>query len=181
MNISDLKKELQKYNLSSSTPGLSGDDRYEELKSRLEIYLSTFNKQLSPKKNNKNEEMVNDETNNDENEAESKLSLSNLQSLTIGELRSRLTSLGVSTNTPGITGEERWKALLKRYTQAISGQNIEDENEEKVEEKIEENEIIEVKKKEDYKKPSRPSVIFFISLLIFFFFFCFSNFNLFFR
>lgn len=39
-----------------------------------------------------------------------------------GELRSRLTSLGESTSTPGATGEERRAVLMRRLIDAICGQ-----------------------------------------------------------
>lgn len=158
MNISDLKKELQKYSLSTSTPGLTGDDRYEELKSRLELHLSSFDK------GKKSLHRSQENTTNENIDNDNKLTIANFQSLTIGELRSRLSSLGVSTNTPGITGEDRWKELLKRYTNAISGHK---EEEEEVEEESKEIEKEIKKPKEEYKKPSRPSVSYSIRLAFF--------------
>jgi hypothetical protein len=110
MNVAEIKKELQALGISTSTPGLFGDDRFEELKCRLEE--ATHQKHSDSARIDKRE--GNDTTiNPTKHEA--------LGHLSIAELRSRLTSLGISTSTPGLSGEERWNALMKRLMEAICG------------------------------------------------------------
>ncbi len=41
VNIGQLKKQLQNLGISTNTPGLLGDDRYEELRSRLDEASNT--------------------------------------------------------------------------------------------------------------------------------------------
>lgn len=122
MNIGDIKKELQRLGISTNTPGLLGDDRYEELKFRLEKAqasaefensLHSSAKQKSSEGNTNDEEFKN----------------LNFELLTIGELRSRLASLGISTNTPGLSGQERFEALKKRLIEAICSQQNDEEDE----------------------------------------------------
>ena len=43
--------------------------------------------------------------------------------------------MGESTNTPGLTGEERRRELLRRLTQSICGEGSDDESEEEIEKK----------------------------------------------
>eukprot|EP00981_Chlorochromonas_danica_P010206 scaffold3057_cov163-Ochromonas_danica.AAC.12 len=95
--------------ISTSTPGLTGDDRFEELAFRLkaaqeklaktDLQASDNTLKTSPVARNDND----------------------FKHLTIGELRSRLAALGESTSTPGLTGDDRWNALLKRLITAICG------------------------------------------------------------
>jgi len=112
MNLSDLKSDLQKLGISTNTPGLFGDERYEELKFR--FYQATG--ATSHDADDDNNGILN---NNKERKGSSQLD--ELKSLSIGELRNRLTSLGVSTQTTGLTGEERWNALLQRLIETICG------------------------------------------------------------
>lgn len=42
-----------------------------------------------------------------------------LHQLSIGEIRTRLSALGESTITPGVTGEERRTALMRRLIDAV--------------------------------------------------------------
>lgn len=104
MNIGAVKIDLEKLGISTSTPGLTGDERFEELAARLKqsqgLLAAPAGKCLATSSSN---------------------DTSNLGNLSIGELRSRLTALGESTDTPGLTGEERWNALMKRLVQAICG------------------------------------------------------------
>jgi hypothetical protein len=105
MNISDLKKELQTLGLSLATPGLTGDERYEELKFRLEKAKGKYQSVLANVDSSENNCVP--------------LEGMDFSLLTIGELRSRLTSLGISTATPGLSGQERWLALKQRLMDAI--------------------------------------------------------------
>lgn len=105
MNVGDIKKQLQALGISISTPGLFGDERFEELKCRLEeATTSTTNK-----------------TETKPSMTSTAVKHESLGHLSISELRSRLTSLGIATSTPGLTGEERWNELMKRLMEAICG------------------------------------------------------------
>jgi hypothetical protein len=104
MNVNDVKKQLQTLGISTSTPGLQGDERFEELSYRLEQALKGENKgQESVGQTQQSEEFV----------------VPSLSQLSIGEIRSRLTALGESTNTPGLSGEERRNALMRRLINAV--------------------------------------------------------------
>ena len=122
MNIGDLKKELELLGLSTATPGISGDERYEELKARLE----EAHRKATIAAGTKSQK------------GEPNLESMDFSLLTIGELRSRLTLLGVSTTTPGLSGQERWAALKQRLIDTLC---IREDLEEK-EEDNEETEII---------------------------------------
>jgi hypothetical protein len=104
MNLTELKNELQKIGISTATPGLYGDERFEELKFRYEQAIGT-NKEKSPTASSKKAD----------------LSIDEFKNLSIGELRTRLTDLGINTQTPGLSGEDRWNALLQRLVDAICG------------------------------------------------------------
>ena len=108
-NINDVKSQLQRLGLSTSTPGLQGDDRFEELCHRLEaskprpsIKAPTLTSDLSSSSSNTSDFVV-----------------PSLSSLSIGEIRSRLTALGENTNTPGVMGEERRNVLMQRLIAAV--------------------------------------------------------------
>lgn len=104
VNIAQLKKQLQELGISTNTPGLVGDDRYEELRSRLDAYnAANSNSPSKPK--------VEDPS----------AAMPSLSHLSIGEIRSRLTELGENTNTPGLTGDERRFELMRRLINAICG------------------------------------------------------------
>ena len=117
MNISEIKKELQDLGISTSTPGLTGDERYEELKFRLDNAQRKVTNELQREKKGES----------------SNLEGMDFTLLTIGELRSRLSSLGISTNTPGLSGQERWTALKQRLVDAICIRSEEEEEEEEEE------------------------------------------------
>ena len=104
-NINDLKKQLQKLGISTSTPGLQGDDRFEELSQRFES-----SRKLNSHSNDSSEpaQPVNDS-----------FVVPSLNQLSIGEIRSRLTALGENTNTPGVVGEERRNVLMRRLISAL--------------------------------------------------------------
>jgi len=114
MNINDLKKQLQNLGVSTSTPGLVGEDRFEELSFRLESSQKV--------KTGKEEPSTQSST-----ESSDTFVVPSLSQLSIGEIRSRLTALGESTATPGVTGEERRTALMRRLIDAVCV-NDEDSN-----------------------------------------------------
>jgi len=109
MNLSEIKSELQRLGISANTPGLLGDERFEELKIRLE--------QATGKSIGK--EQAQSDQSSQTNKTTSQID--EFKSLSIGELRNRLTTLGVSTQTPGLSGEDRWNALIQRLIDTICG------------------------------------------------------------
>jgi hypothetical protein len=117
MNISEIKEELQRLGISTSTPGLVGDERYEELKFRLEQVGRKAN--LSPGQKLEGRTTASNSSQYDQ-----------FSQLTIGELRTRLTSLGISTSTPGVNGEERWSILMQRLMDAICVKSAQEDDEE---------------------------------------------------
>lgn len=107
-NLASVKKKLQTLGISTLTPGLSQDDRFEELLYRLE---STHNNKAKQ----------------DFNETQTQTQTSNhFQNLEFSEIRSRLIALGESTNTLGLTGEDRKKELLNRLIRSICGLETQD-------------------------------------------------------
>jgi hypothetical protein len=137
MNISEIKEELQRLGISTSTPGLVGDERYEELKFRLEQVGRKVN--LSPGQNLKGRTVTSNSSQYDQ-----------FSQLTIGELRTRLTSLGISTSTPGVNGEERWSILMQRLMDAICIKSAEEDDEE-------DNESPKIKPMEFIPPPKQPT------------------------
>lgn len=111
LSISQLKDELISAGLSVKTPGLTGEDRFEELKHRLDMHQKKMKVKLS-------------EESKGESNSGSELSNSAIGSLSIGELRSRLASLGENTSTPGLAGEERRSELMKRLVNAVCGDDV---------------------------------------------------------
>lgn len=114
MNINDLKKQLQNLGVSTSTPGLVGEDRFEELSFRLESSQKVKTGKAEP-------------STQSSTESSDTFVVPSLSQLSIGEIRSRLTALGESTATPGVTGEERRTALMRRLIDAVCV-NDEDSN-----------------------------------------------------
>jgi len=110
-SLLSLKKQLQDLGINTSTNGLMGDDRYEELHNRLLKAKGLLSDKLSSSSNKYN------------NVPESPLT-----QLTIGDIRSRLADLGESTSTPGLVGEERRTELLRRLTTAICGSDTDQSN-----------------------------------------------------
>lgn len=106
LSLVQIKKELQDLGLSSSTPGLSGDERYNELLRRLNAAQSKITSVGT---------IAVDIASSD-----SPL-ISDIKQLNLTEIRSRLSALGISTSTPGLTGEDRWNALMQRLVSAICG------------------------------------------------------------
>eukprot|EP01033_Poteriospumella_lacustris_P018834 gene18834-13576_t len=41
----------------------------------------------------------------------------------MSEIRAQLSELGISTSTPGLSGEDRWNALVQRLAAAIAGRD----------------------------------------------------------
>jgi hypothetical protein len=112
LNVNDLKRQLQNLGISTATPGLQGDDRYEELSHRLAS---------SKKGDAKTDLAFISSIAKTESTASDPVAVPSLNNLSIGEIRSRLASLGENTNTPGITGEERRSVLMRRLIEAICG------------------------------------------------------------
>eukprot|EP01038_Epipyxis_sp_PR26KG_P011741 gene11741-15711_t len=117
LSISDLKKNLEKLGISTVTPGLTGEDRYEELKSRYDMSTMKISYSISDEKYIKNKEGNNIA-------AESSRTIPSLVQLSMGELRSRLAALGENTNTPGLVGEDRRNELMRRLVKAICGEEL---------------------------------------------------------
>lgn len=116
-NLGQLKRELQALALSTSTPGLTGEERYEELLKRLQNNQPPGAiKQSHPSDN---------ESTYNKSSTSARGNYNDLKHLNLTELRSRLTALGQNTNTPGLTGEERWNALLQRLVDTICGEENE--------------------------------------------------------
>lgn len=111
LNINEVKRQLQSLGVSTSTPGLQGDDRFEELCFRLEVAKKGQNGNTPPKTGTS----LNAEA----------FSVPSLNQLSIGEIRARLTALGENTNTPGATGEERRIVLMRRLIDAVCNDNTE--------------------------------------------------------
>lgn len=103
-NLSELKKQLQELGISTSTPGLTGEERFKELLVRLNnaprpISLNAAVPSIDP-------ELI-----------------QSLKQLSLTEIRTKLTSLGISTSTPGLSGEDRWNALVQRLAAAVAGES----------------------------------------------------------
>ena len=136
-SISQLKAELQQLGLNTQTPGLTGEERFEELNGRLLDAQSKLNNKLSrPAKSTNIHEGADEEVKVEKGDSKQlggtvkkdKFVMPSLQDLSITEIRSRLTSLGESTNTPGLTGEERRDELMRRLVGAICGTEDADTN-----------------------------------------------------
>ena len=99
-NISELKRHLQSVGLPTSTPGLSGDDRFEELKHRWQLHLRNQqqNRDITAAAS---VAASRDSDHCDGSGMVSSFEVPSLNHLSIGEIRSRLSSLGENTSTPG--------------------------------------------------------------------------------
>jgi hypothetical protein len=115
LSISQIKEQLSKLGLSTSTPGLTGEDRQEELKSRLD----NFNEIRRGVPGGGNEDGSSGKADGSAGDNSNAVPALNTNHLSIGELRSRLTMLGVSTTTPGLAGEERRNELLQRLIHSV--------------------------------------------------------------
>ena len=99
MSISELRSRLGALGLDTSTPGLSGEDRREELHRRLlqaEGHLHGGGDGGG-------------------------FVMPSMSNLPLAELRERLAALGESTVTPGLVGEARRQELMRRLVGAICG------------------------------------------------------------
>jgi len=120
-SIQELKDKLQSLGISTNTPGLKGDQRKQELLNRLEEYemkLESLNNSGN-NNNNKSNENNNKNNNNEMKNTGTGYNIPSVSDLSLTEIRSRLTMLGESTNTPGLTGEDRRNELLKRLINSI--------------------------------------------------------------
>ncbi|KAJ1433845.1 hypothetical protein B484DRAFT_5315 [Ochromonadaceae sp. CCMP2298] len=113
MNINEIKKQLQTWGVSTSSPGLNGDDRFEELKHRYELYRAK-------------EAKVGTQQGTAAPSSEA-FAVPSLNNLSIGEIRARLTALGENTSTPGVTGQERRSVLMRRLIDSICGADDDDD------------------------------------------------------
>jgi hypothetical protein len=114
-SINELKKQLECLGISSTTPGLLGEERFEELSRRLDDYAQQQQQQ---------QDALNFET-------EMTFPVNNtLAQLTMSEIRTRLASLGENTNTIGLVGEARRNELMKRLTIAVCGNSLKDDQSE---------------------------------------------------
>jgi hypothetical protein len=111
-SINELKKQLECLGISSTTPGLLGEERFEELSRRLDDYA-----QQQQQQQNFETEMTFPVNNT-------------LAQLTMSEIRTRLASLGENTNTIGLVGEARRNELMKRLTIAVCGNSFKDDQSE---------------------------------------------------
>jgi len=92
-NLNYIKKKLQSYQLSTVTSGLNGDDRYEELKYRLESYEKQLDGSQRGCSGSNSSSRV-----DDSNVGGSSFQVPSLNSLSIGEVRARLAVLGKYTS-----------------------------------------------------------------------------------
>jgi hypothetical protein len=92
-NLNYIKKKLQSYQLSTVTSGLNGDDRYEELKYRLESYEKQLDGSQRDSSGSNSSSRV-----DDSNVGGSSFQVPSLNSLSIGEVRARLAVLGMYTS-----------------------------------------------------------------------------------
>ena len=100
-NLNYIKKKLQSYQLSTVTSGLNGDDRYEELKYRLESYEKQLEQleQLNKNGSQRGSSGSNSSSRvDDSNVGGSSFQVPSLNSLSIGEVRARLAELGKYTS-----------------------------------------------------------------------------------
>lgn len=114
MSVSDIKNELTKMGLSTQTPGLAGEERMEELKSRLEQARGKTRAALSLDPSARADKF-------EGGNSSAYAAPPSIGDLTIAEIRSRLTALGENTSTPGMSGDDRRAELMKRLTVAICG------------------------------------------------------------
>mmetsp|Transcript_25444 Transcript_25444/g.37507 ORF Transcript_25444/g.37507 Transcript_25444/m.37507 type:complete len:1122 (+) Transcript_25444:90-3455(+) len=106
--IKEIKDKLISLGVDTTTPGLKGEQRREELINRLEEALLHQDESVSHENNDELESIVT-----------TKFSVPSMADLSMAELRSRLAILGESTSTPGLSGEKRRAELMKRMVNAI--------------------------------------------------------------
>jgi hypothetical protein len=107
--LKEIKEKLQHLGISTDTPGIKGHDRREELANRLEETLYNMKPSQSPKKTVA------------ASSASVEYSVPDMANLSMAEIRSRLQMLGESTATPGLSGEDRRRTLMKRLMDSICG------------------------------------------------------------
>lgn len=115
LSLAALKERLQSLGVETSTPGLSGEQRLEELDLRLRV--ATNGGKISSRGEDSG-------TMDDPPD----MAFPSLSHLTMFELRSRLSALGADTNTPGLAGDERRIELMKRLVGLICGTDGDDED-----------------------------------------------------
>eukprot|EP01041_Mallomonas_annulata_P008774 gene8774-18148_t len=103
-----LKERLSALGISSTTPGLRGAERFEELQKRLDA----ASKKNSPKALVERETVI-----KTDDVGQRKIPV--ISELSIFELKSRLEILNENTSTPGLNGDNRKAELVRRLTNAI--------------------------------------------------------------
>lgn len=134
--LKEIKEKLQELGISTDTPGIKGHDRREELANRLEEALFKKDPKRSPRMEREDPPISN----------MSNFAVPDMANLSMAEIRSRLTMLGEvkeslrhfdmadtlifvvfidlnfqSTATPGLSGEDRRRTLIKRLMDSICG------------------------------------------------------------
>lgn len=112
LSLAQLKEKLVQLGVDTATPGLSGDARLKELD--LRYCVATNRERISSRGTNR-------DMNDGHMEDPFDVAVPSLSHLSMAELRSRLIVLGVDTNTPGQTGDDRRTELMKRLVAAICG------------------------------------------------------------
>ena len=123
LSLSQLKGELSSLGLPTTTPGLVGEERHEELKKRLVSAQGVIG--ISDMVSSVHSRIPTSSQPNSLNNTPSKkgeyVMPSLVSNLTIGEIRTRLNDLGENTNTPGLSGEARRDELMKRLVVCLCG------------------------------------------------------------
>ena len=131
-SIAAVKDSLQKLGLPTSTPGLYGDERLEELKFRLQSALKMRSEGDSWSQGVVDRAALLVELERDGRLSDSRadigenidISTSQLSQLSMAEIRSRLMVLGGNTTTPGLAGEDRRQELLSRLAAIVTSNAV---------------------------------------------------------
>ena len=94
LSISSVKEQLTRLGIDTSTPGLSGDERLDELNLRLTL---AQNRSSISSREAKSKATASSTTGDS----------SSLDHLSMTDIRSRLDALGIDTSTPGMSGDNR--------------------------------------------------------------------------
>ena len=124
MSIAALKEKLQAFNIDTATPGLTGADRLNELKLRLEMAQTQKGGRSWLAQDEGDEDGLNGSDSGIDAWPGSSTGpglVPSLANLTMSELRGRLEALNVDTRTPGLTGAERREELMRRLIKSICG------------------------------------------------------------
>ncbi|ETV88056.1 hypothetical protein, variant [Aphanomyces astaci] len=103
MNTTNLRDALTTLGISAATPGVRGDDRRAILLARYEEATGTTTSQVMGKAPSTNQ------------------SVAGADAMNMADLRRELEQVGISTNTPGLRGDERRAELILRLQQHRTG------------------------------------------------------------